>query len=89
MEGYWRTKIEFRAGQQPNVDFPAVILGHLYAYLGEKENALAALKLAYETRSNSPMSVSGLLYVKVDPRLDLLRGDPRFAELIQQLGLIP
>ena len=89
MEGYWRTKIEFRAGQQPNVDFPAVILGHLHAYLGEKENALAALKLAYETRSSSLMSVSGLLYLKVDPRLDLLRGDPRFAELIRQIGLMP
>ena len=89
MEGYWRTKIGFWAGKQPNVDFPAVILGHLHAYLGEKENALAALKLASETRSSSLKSVSGLLFLKVDPRLDLLRDDPRFAELIRQTGLTP
>ncbi len=54
-----------------------------YAFLGEKEKAFAWLEKAYEVRS------PGTLFLKVDPRLDPLRSDPRFADLLRRMGLPP
>ena len=47
--------------------------------LGRKDQALEALENAYQERSE------WLRYVKVDPRLDPLRGDPRFEKLANQI----
>ena len=53
----------------------------VYAALGEKDRAF--LLLDRSVRERVPL----LLWAKVDPRLDPLRDDPRFAALLQQLGL--
>ena len=47
--------------------------------LGRKDQALEALEDAYQERSE------WLRYVKVDPRIDPLRGDPRFEKLVNQI----
>ncbi len=47
--------------------------------LGRKDQALEALEDAYQERSE------WLRYVKVDPRLDPLRGDPRFEKLANEI----
>jgi hypothetical protein len=54
---------------------------YLYALLGEKEQAVAILQKAAE---NHYISVAEL---KMDPRLDELRKDPRVVELLQKIGL--
>lgn len=53
----------------------------IYACIGEKDLAFAWLDKAYEERS--PM----LVYAKVIPSYDNLRGDPRFRTLLHRLGL--
>lgn len=54
----------------------------VYATLGEKEQALDWLEKAYADRC-------GWLawWLKVDPKFDSLRGDPRFVELLRRVGL--
>jgi tetratricopeptide (TPR) repeat protein len=52
-----------------------------YASLGRKEQAFAWLDRAYERKD------ALLAFAKVDPNLDSLRGDPRFAELLRRVGL--
>ncbi|MFI5111808.1 MAG: protein kinase [Terriglobales bacterium] len=54
----------------------------IYAGLGEKDQAFAWLDRAYADRS-------GFLafYFTTDTRLDNLRSDPRFAELLRRVGL--
>ena len=52
--------------------YGAVHLAVIYASLGDNANALAGLEQAYEDRSTL------LVWIKVDPRLDRLRSEPRF-----------
>jgi len=54
---------------------------YLYALLGEKEQAMAILQRAAEDHY---MPVAEL---KMDPRLEELRKDPRVLELLQKIGL--
>jgi tetratricopeptide (TPR) repeat protein len=53
----------------------------IYTSLGQKDSAFEWLENAYKERSDL------LVYLKVDPRLDSLRSDPRFAELVRRVGL--
>ena len=53
----------------------------IYAQLGEKDAAFEALNRAWEGRESS------LLGLKVDPYLDPLRGDSRYAALLRMLDL--
>jgi tetratricopeptide (TPR) repeat protein len=56
-------------------------LATVYAALGNKEKALAWLEKAYDDRS-------GWLawWMKVDPKLDVLRDDARFRDLLRRVG---
>jgi adenylate cyclase len=58
-------------------------LALLHAGLGEKDQAFEYLENARKERSDS------LVYLKIDPRLDDLRADPRFLDLLQKIGLDP
>ena len=53
----------------------------IYAGLGEKDKAFTWLDKAAAERS------SFLVYSKWEPRLDPLRSDPRFSELLKRIGL--
>lgn len=53
----------------------------IYAALGQAEQAFAWLQKAYEDRNGF------LMYANVEPAFDFLRHDPRFAALLQRLGL--
>jgi eukaryotic-like serine/threonine-protein kinase len=51
----------------------------LYAQMGEKEQALAWLEKTYEERNYR------LLFIKVDARLDALRSEPGFVDLVRRI----
>ena len=53
----------------------------VYAGLGEKDEALRSLQSAIDL--HSPL----VILLKVDPRLDSLRNDRRFPELLRRMNL--
>lgn len=65
-----------RAGYVPAAAFVNAYLG-----LDNKEQAFAWLERAYQEHSNI------LLFLRVHPFFDPLRGDPRFADLVHRVGL--
>jgi tetratricopeptide (TPR) repeat protein len=55
----------------------------IYAGLGERDKVFQWLDNAFHEHS------TWMLHLKVDPRLDLLRPDPRFQNLLRHVGLSP
>ncbi len=53
----------------------------IHVGLGDRERAMQWLERAYQERSD------GLVFLKVDPRLDSLRSDARFVNLVRRVGL--
>ena len=64
---------------QQYVHAPSIAL--IYAGLGEKDQAFAWLEEGYKQRSFQ------MRLLKVEPRWDSLRSDPRFADLMKRIGL--
>ena len=60
---------------------PPYWMATLYASLGEKDQAFRWLGKAYEERSG------GLIWLGVDSRLDGLRSDQRFQDLMRKVGI--
>jgi hypothetical protein len=60
------------------------VIAIIYTGLGENEQAFVWLEKAYKQRDGWLAS-----RLKVDPRLDSLRSDPRLADLIRRVGLTP
>jgi len=56
-------------------------MASIYASLGDKDRAFEWLQGAYKERSDS------LVYLKVDAKMDSLRSDPRFTDLLRSVGL--
>jgi TolB-like protein/DNA-binding winged helix-turn-helix (wHTH) protein/Tfp pilus assembly protein PilF len=54
---------------------------YIYIGLGNKDQAFAWLEKGYQDRSNN------IAFFKVNPNLDSLRSDPRFADLLRRTGL--
>lgn len=54
----------------------------IYIALGEYESAWTWLVKAYEQHSG------WLAWLALDPKMDPLRGDPRFAEMVKRMGLV-
>ncbi|MDX6577991.1 MAG: eukaryotic-like serine/threonine-protein kinase [Blastocatellia bacterium] len=57
------------------------LIASIYAGLGDKDKAFASLERAYEDRSWY------MSHLKLDPELDSLHSDPRFADLVRRVGL--
>ena len=60
---------------------PAFHMAIIYAGLGQKDQALVWLEKGYQERS------AWMVWLKVDPRLDVLRSDQRFQDLVRRIGL--
>ena len=60
---------------------PAYGFGVAYAGLGEKDQAFQWLERSLQDRAWD------ITYLKVDPLMDNLRADPRFADLVKRVGL--
>jgi TolB-like protein/DNA-binding winged helix-turn-helix (wHTH) protein/Flp pilus assembly protein TadD len=59
---------------------PATSVALIYAGLGEKDQAFVWLDKGYEQRAFQ------LQWIKLDPRWDSLRSDPRFQDLTRRMG---
>ena len=59
---------------------PATSVALIYAGLGEKDQAFAWLEKGYEQRAFQ------MQWIKLEPRWDSLRSDPRFQDLIRRMG---
>jgi TolB-like protein/class 3 adenylate cyclase len=62
---------------------PSYWIALIFAGLGDADQATAWLDRAYDERS------SWLVWIKVEPRFDGLRSDPRFVSLLQRMRLGP
>lgn len=63
-----------------NLPFCSQVAG-LRAALGDKEAALGWLELAHSRHEGA------MVWLKIDPRFDSLRSEPRFTEILQHMGL--
>ena len=61
--------------------FPPVDIALIHAGLGDRDQAFAWLDKAYEARD------SQLIWVRVEPELEDLHRDPRFADMLRRIGL--
>lgn len=61
---------------------PLYLVASIYTALGEKEQAFATLTQSVALREE------GIIWLKVDPQLDPLRSDPRFAALLKSVGFV-
>jgi len=60
---------------------PAYAFAQVYAGLGERDQAFQWLVKSYQDHATD------LVLIKVDPTLDNLHSDPRFADLVRRVGL--
>jgi hypothetical protein len=58
-------------------------MARIYAALGEDDKALHWLEKSYRERA------TGMVFLKVDPRFDPLRSDPRFQDLLRRMNFPP
>lgn len=69
--------------KRTNIPSNLYYIGLIHTGLGEKDRGLEWLQKAYEER------YPWLVHLKVEPRLDPLRSDPRFRDLLRRVGLAP
>jgi len=81
LKGYWRRWLEMEKDRIDNRRFSPFYLACIYACLGESDQVLRHLHVAYEDKS---VVLMGLKY---NPRFDYLRGDPRFQTIVKEVGL--
>ena len=67
----------------PNDPFIQRMIGRAHEKLGDKDKAFEWLEKDFQNRNG------GLTLIKVEPFLDSLHGDPRFADLVRRIGLPP
>jgi Flp pilus assembly protein TadD len=72
---------ELTASRQQNFVDP-YHLAVVHAALGEPDRVFDLLELAYQNRS-----IWLTCWLKVDPRLDPVRSDPRFSDLLRRIGV--
>ncbi|MCZ6484712.1 MAG: tetratricopeptide repeat protein, partial [Acidobacteria bacterium] len=82
-KSYWRWILDYTQEAAKEQYVVESDFAHLYAQLGEKAQAFEWLEKAYEARNPS------LPYLKVQPRWDPIRDDPRFTDLLQRMNLMP
>ena len=81
-KGYWSKILEFTMQDiKKGKDVSALNLAHIYAELGQKDEAFKWLEKAHENDE------SDMAWLKVSPEWDKIRDDPRFGEMLRKLKL--
>jgi DNA-binding winged helix-turn-helix (wHTH) protein/TolB-like protein/tetratricopeptide (TPR) repeat protein len=79
--GYFRQRLAQLVEKAKTSYVSPYDLADTYLRLGEKDEAMKWLNTAYEERSPY------LINLQIEPRLDTLRADPRFQDLVGRVGL--
>jgi DNA-binding winged helix-turn-helix (wHTH) protein/TolB-like protein/lipopolysaccharide biosynthesis regulator YciM len=84
-QGYWRKRLDqAKERMMEKAEFvPAISLAGFAARLGDNEQAFRWLEKAYEEQDGE------LVELKVDPRFESLRADPRYTDLLRRIHLGP
>jgi adenylate cyclase len=80
-QGYSRTRLADALAQSQKHYLQPCYIAQLLVHLGDSNGAFEFMNRGYEVRD------SWLIYLKVDPVWDPLRSDPRFADLINKVGI--
>jgi eukaryotic-like serine/threonine-protein kinase len=80
--GYLQKRLDRLKASAQTKPVSPLDFAYTYALLGDKDHVLEWLEKAYQERDP-------WLYVKAEPRLDNLRADPRFRDLLRRIGLPP
>ena len=77
--GMMRTQLGISSDPKSQ-EFDPMAAAACSAILGKKDDAFRFLQKAYEDRV-------GIVFLKIEPQLDNIRSDPRYADLLQRVGL--
>jgi DNA-binding winged helix-turn-helix (wHTH) protein/TolB-like protein len=77
----WPGFLQYMTGDHRPKTLPMFNVAVFFAELGDKDHAFAVLNDMNEDRDYL------INWINVDPRLDVLKSDPRFGELIKKMGL--
>lgn len=80
-KGGWEGFNRYIVGEQRQANLPSYFLAVAFTALGEKDKAFDALNKSYENHE-----ISLIQFLKGDQRLDPLRDDPRFHDLMKRIG---
>ena len=83
-KGFWNERLteDLHAMERPGAVFSPVNMAYEYAQANEKDKAFEWLEKAYHAREGEEMTL-----MAIDPVWKNLHGDPRFANLLQRVGL--
>ena len=81
LKAYYEWNVKYFGARQERGDPAGMALALMHIRLGNRDEALTWLQKAFDARTG------GLTFLAVEPRMDPLRTDPRFAELLQRIGL--
>jgi len=83
-KAYWQKNLELtleRRAQSGTSYFPALVVAHAFAKVGDKDKAFEWLNRAYSEKDGN------LTLIKSLPGFENLRRDPRFTDLLKRMGL--
>ncbi len=81
MSGWWKKRLEQIENRPHLKNFQAFYKALVKIRLGDKEGALEALNQAFQRKDRL------IINAKYEPRLDALRQDARFQDLLRRMGL--
>jgi len=81
LKGFWRKWLEFQQARIRSGRLDPSYVALVYAYLGEKKQALAWLQRAAQDRSIDPTTL------RFEPIFDSLRSDSRYLAILEHSGL--
>jgi eukaryotic-like serine/threonine-protein kinase len=81
MPGVWRGELAYLLNKAAKGEVRAFGIARVYALLGDKDKSFEWLNKAVDQRDIR------FTYLMADPRLDPIRSDPRFDELLKRVGL--